>query len=37
MAAGNGEADASCPLAGYVPAMSNAFGFVLDDASLRRR
>ena len=29
-------ADASCPLAGYVLAMSNAFGFVLDDASLRR-
>ena len=28
--------DASCPLAGYVPAMSNAFGFVLDDASVRR-
>ena len=27
--------DASCPLAGYIPAM-NAFGFVLDDASLRR-
>jgi hypothetical protein len=25
-----------CPLAGYVLAMSNAFGFVLDDASLRR-
>ena len=28
--------DASCPLAGYVLAMSNAFGFVLDDASVRR-
>jgi hypothetical protein len=28
--------DACCPLAGYVLAMSNAFGFVLDDASLRR-
>ena len=28
--------DASCLLAGYVLAMSNAFGFVLDDASLRR-
>jgi hypothetical protein len=28
--------DASCPLAGYVLAMSNGFGFVLDDASLRR-
>jgi hypothetical protein len=28
--------DASCPLAGYVLAMSNAFGFVLDDTSLRR-
>ena len=29
-------ADASCPLAGYVLAMSNAFGFVLDEASIRR-
>jgi hypothetical protein len=28
--------DASCLLAGYVLAMSNAFGFVLDDASVRR-
>ena len=28
--------DASCPLAGYVLAISNAFGFVLDDTSLRR-
>ena len=28
--------DASCPLAGYVLAMSNAFGFVLDEASVRR-
>jgi hypothetical protein len=28
--------DASCLLAGYVLAMSNAFGFVLDEASIRR-
>ena len=29
-------ADASGPLARYIPVMSNAFGFVLDEASVRR-